>query len=55
MDQLQLVSSTKVKLAAQCAFYGETGETASRQISDKLIVDQVIICLFREVQEHYVL
>ena len=27
-------------------------ETASRQISDKIDVDQVIICLFLEVQEH---
>ena len=41
-----------VKWAAQWALYGERGETASRQISDKIDVYQVIICLFREVQEH---
>ena len=38
-----------VKWAVQWALYGETW----RQISDKINVDQVIICLFQEVQEHY--
>ena len=41
-----------VKWTAQWELLGETGETASRQISDKIDIDQVIICLFREVQEH---
>ena len=41
-----------VKWAAQWELFGETGETALRQNSDKIDVDQVIICLFREVQEH---
>ena len=44
-----------VKWAAQWALYCETGEAASRQISDKVNVDQMVICLFQEVQEHYVL
>ena len=49
------VSDVMVKWAAQWALYCETWETASRQISDKIDVDQVIICLFRKVKSMKVL